>query len=173
MASYSEIADEIDTLASHFRPPLMDTDTRSRWLQSWCEDLAGFEIAVVRIAFRDWRRSGNTKFPTPGQLLPLIRAEIARFKAGPPTDGAKAWEPLSDAEYDALSLNEKIRHHRILASRASGSAGPQWGATGPLPAEQMPTTWHSWKQRARHHLAEAERLKKVRDERALMAGRAS
>jgi hypothetical protein len=165
MADQIEIADQIETLSAHCRPPLMDVDTKSRWLQSWCEDLAEFPSEVLKAGFRNWRRSENTKFPTPGQLLPMMRAAASRANGAgqESTEGAKAWEPISDDEYERLSLRDKIRHQRILASRAFGKAGPQCIGSNPVPADQMPPAWHAWKAMGRNHMAEVERLRKLLD----------
>lgn len=165
MADQIEIVDQIETLSAHCRPPLMDVDTKSRWLQSWCEDLAEFSSEVLKAGFRSWRQSDNVKFPTPGQLLPMMRAAASRANGSGLSSNAapKAWEPISDAEYDQLSLRDKIRHQRILASRAFSKAGPQCSGSLPIPAEQMPQEWHGWRAVGRNHLAEVERLKKILD----------
>jgi hypothetical protein len=162
-----EIVDEIERLAVHCRPPLMQVEQRESWLRDWCDDLAGFEIEAIRSACREWRQSGAQKFPTPGQLLPMVRKRTA----GPRADGGalQPWRELSDGEYEALSLRDKIRHQRILAAEAYRKAGPMWrnGAGGANPAkpvkghvapDQMPDTWRYWTDIARSHDAEAQRL---------------
>lgn len=155
MAERTEIATEIEALAVHCRPPLMEATARALWLRDWCEDLAQFPIEAIRVACRKFRGSGATKFPTPGQLLPLIRAEA---QEAAPSQKIVAWQPLSDAEYDQLSLRDKIRHHRILAHEARRKAGPMWRNGKPATAEDMPEIWRSWNARADNHEDEAHRL---------------
>jgi hypothetical protein len=167
MASRPEIIAEIEALEVHCRAPLMTTDARARWFQDWCADLNDFPIETIRSAIRDWRHSGSTKFPTPGALLPLIRAKLPREASG---DAPKAWRPLSDEEYAQLSVREKIRHQTILAHEASVKAGPMWrnppgsNMSRPMPghirAEDMPDTWRRWRDVAAGHMAEATRLRK-------------
>ena len=74
MASKSEILPEIEALAVHCRPSLMTVEVRAIWLRDWCDDLAEFPIEAIRAGVRAYRHSGATKFPTPGQLVPMIRA---------------------------------------------------------------------------------------------------
>lgn len=167
MAQRTEIASEIEALAVHCRAPLMEVEQRTSWLRDWCNDLADFEIEAIRAGCREWRQSGATKFPTPGQFIPLVRKRIN----GPKTDPAsiQPWRPIGDAEFDALSLRDKIRHHRILAAEARRKAGPMWrnppaGASvakpikGHIPANDMPDDWRRWTEIASGHDAEAKRL---------------
>jgi hypothetical protein len=168
MAERTEIAAEIEALTTHCRPPLMEVDARMLWLRDWCTDLGEFPIEAIRQACRKWRHSGATKFPTAGQLMPLVRANL-------PDDGPKGrvepWRPLSDAEYATLTVREKIRHHTILAHEAGCKAGPMWrnpdGASmskprpGHVTHDQMPPAWRQWKAIQSNHLAEATRLRGV------------
>lgn len=167
MASKPEIINEIEGLTVHCRPPLMEADSRAGWLRDWCDDLAEFPIEFIRAAIRDWRQGGNTKFPTPGQILPLIRAKVPVGKTG---QGPEPWRPLDDAEYAALSLREKIRHQLIQASEARRKAGPMFKNTSGvgkmrhargihLRPEEMPDTWRRWTGIAEQHEAEAQRLR--------------
>jgi hypothetical protein len=166
MATKDEILPEIEALSVHCRPALMDLETRATWLRDWCDDLSELPIEAIRQGIRKWRHSGATKFPTPGQLLPLIRENV-------PDDRGPAvlpWREASPAEYQAMSVREKIREHQILAHAAFGKAGPMFRNTsggGPmsrasgthLTAEQMPGSHQSWLEEARRHAAEAQRLR--------------
>jgi hypothetical protein len=174
MAEKSEIIAEIEALTVHCRPPIMDEDVRTCWLRDWCDDLAPHPISAVRLGCRSWRHSGATKFPTPGQLLPLVKANLPTPAA---EQGAnEPWRPLSDDEYDRLSLRDKIRHHLIAAHETSCQAGPMWKtpetstAGRPLPghltAAQMSEDWHSLTARAANHLAEAAHLRSILHRRA-------
>lgn len=154
MAQAADISQEIEALAVHCRMPLMDVTQRAMWMRDWCSDLAQFEIEHVRRAFRDWRLSGNTKFPTPGQLLPLVRSAAPRAKE--PENGP--WRELSEAAYQALDLPSKVRHHLIMANQALNRAGPMWKNGKPAAAESMPASWHEWRARAENHRDEAHRL---------------
>jgi len=152
MASRTEIIEAIEGLAVHCRPPLMGVDERTRWFNDWCDDLKEFSALAVETGCKRWRQGSNPKFPLPGQLLPLVRAAH--------TDGNRgvkpqAWRPLSDAEYAALSLTEKIRDRQIMATEAFSRAGPQKG-----PAEEMPEAWHMHRRLGKQYAAEAAELRK-------------
>lgn len=167
MATKSEIIDCIEALAVHCRPPLMTTEQRESWMRDWCDDLAQYPAETIASACRKWRHSGSNKFPTPGQLMPLVR-EIAPADDGPKVE---VWRPLTDEEYRALSVREKIRHQLILAHQARCKAGPMYrnerGASVGRPmgerlsTEQMPETWHRWSRVAEGHEAEAKRLREI------------
>lgn len=126
-----------------------------RFLRDYLADIEELPLEAIKKACAKWRQSGQTKFPVPGQLIPLIRGCMA----AEPKARAEAWRPLDNAEYDALSLPEKIRHHRILSHEARLKAGPMWCNGGPTTAEQMPDIWRSWNARAENHEAEVGRLK--------------
>lgn len=168
MASRNEIIAEIEALETHCRAPLMATDARARWMQDWCADLAEFPADTIRAAMRDYRQSGATKFPSPGLLLPSIRAKLPLDRKG---DAPREWEPISDAEYDTLTLREKIRHHAISAHEARRKAGPMWrnppGSSlkkpmaGHIQRQDMPAAWRILMDRAEAHEAEATRLRET------------
>lgn len=168
MADRSEIIDEIEALAVHCRPPIMEPAARASWLRDWCDDLAGFPISAVRLGCRAYRQSGQVKFPTAGQLLPMVRANLPVERA--PPGATEPWRPISDAEYEALSLREKIRHREVMAREARRKAGPMWknppeGASfkrpvrGHVRAEDMPEAWRIQSQIAAEHEEEARRLR--------------
>jgi len=157
MADRTEIATEIEALAVHCRPPLMEAEKRALWLRDWCEDLAKFPIGAVRVACRKYRNSGATKFPTPGQLVPMVRAEAEQK---PAAERVQPWRPLTDDEYEALSLRGKIEHQRILAGQARRKAGPMWLNGRPAGPDELPERWHEWTKRAENHEAEADRLRR-------------
>ena len=159
MASPSEIQDEILTLAAMCRPPVMTADERARWLAAWLEELRDYPPAAIRSACRVWRQSTAARFPTVGQLVPLVQSA-----SRPEGDATKAeeWRPLSDGEYEALPLSEKVRHHEILAHEASPKAGPMWrgGIAGrALRPEEMPEAWSGLTALAARHREEAARLR--------------
>lgn len=158
MADLNEIISEIEALAVHCRPPIMEVEQRRSWIRDWCEDLRGYPIEAIRNAAREWRQGGATKFPTPGQLLPLVKKTVPSDRGAAP----QAWRPLSDAEYEQLSLPDKIRHHRILAHEARGKAGPMFRNTGGMTGKHLEshevTGWSHWQEIARNHDAEARRL---------------
>ena len=159
MAERAEIAEEIEALAVHCRPPLMSLEDRSRWLSDWCEDLQEYSIDAIQHACRKWRMGTSPKFPMLGQLVPLIRAADHQGVKG---DKVQAWRPLSEDEYRSLTLREKIRHRQILAHQARTKAGPMWteGDKGrPLTRDQMPQRWHELQAQADNHDAEVKRLR--------------
>lgn len=169
MAERTEIIDEIERLAVHCRPPLMEPSARAGWMSDWCADLVEFPIEAIRLGIREWRHSGSAKFPTPGQLIPLVRA-----KAPPERRGERIadWREPTEEEYRAMSVRDKIRHHLIMAHAAGCKAGPMWrnppgGASlkrpvpGHVPVSEMPPIYHHWKAQQDHHLAEVGRLREL------------
>lgn len=158
MANQSEIIDALESLAVHCRPPLMSVEDRGRWMADWCNDLAEFPAAAIETACQRWRMGTNPKFPMAGQFIPLVRS-VNASGAVDPNAKAKAWEPASDAEYQAMSLSRKIDEHTLLAMREDRLAGPMWGNGGPIALDDMPPAYHEHKARARNHRAEAARLR--------------
>ena len=170
MADKTEILNEIEALSLHCRPPLMEATMRASWLRDWCSDLAEFPIESIRIACRKWRQSGATKFPTPGQLLPMVRAELPRQKLDDKYK-PREWSPASDDDYREMSLRDKIREQQILSHEAYRKAGPMFRNTtggGPmskasgvhLSLTEMGTAYHHWIAAARWHAGEASELRK-------------
>jgi len=162
MADRADIMGEIEALETHCRAPLMTVDARARWISDWCKDLREFSVEAIEDAFRDWRNSGSTKFPTAGQIVPLIRAKIRKPKDGAAT--VRKWEPLTDAAYYDAPLDEKIRHHRIMAERARFDAGPMyqgalsWASGRHLDVSEMSDKWRAYRRQAENHAAEAKAL---------------
>lgn len=136
----------------------MDISQRALWVRDWASDLAGFDVEHIRKAFRDWRLSGQTKFPTPGQIMPALRSMANPEKRA---DRIGAWQPLSDAQYAALSLDAKIRHHQILANQCDVKAGPMWRDGKPADISAMPESWHDWRRKAENHRNEARHLRQI------------
>lgn len=156
MADRNDIIDALDSLAVHCRPPLMSVDDRSRWMADWCKDLGPFPAESIRIACDRWRNGQDRKFPMPGQLIPLVRSVTS--KGTSPSDIPKAWGPVSDDEYEAMTLREKARHQTLLAMDAINRAGPQYRHKHHIDAEDMPPEWHALQKKAAGHHAEAKRL---------------
>ena len=156
MADRNDIIEALEALAIHCRPSLMGIDERAVWLRDWCNDLAGEDIEAIRVGCQRWRGGTNHKFPMVGQLMPLIRAATVKKGDGPLP---QVWSPISDAEYNALSLNDKIRHHQIAASEAGYKAGPMWRDGRPLEISEMSAAWHHWRGVKANHLAEVKRLR--------------
>lgn len=166
MTPKAEILPEIEALAVHCRPPLMEAEHRAMWLRDWCSDLAEFPIDAIRVACRKWRQSGSTKFPTAGQLLPLVRAGLP-VERGPIIG---IWRPASEEEYRAMTVREKIRELQIQAHEAHSKAGPMFRNTtggGPMsratgthlaPGEMTAQHQH-WVDEGNRLLAEVKRLR--------------
>ena len=77
MAERDDIIEAIEGLTVHCRPPLMSSEERARWLMDWCEDLKDAPLAAIKHACSRWRQGEDRRFPTPGQLLPMVRAVAA------------------------------------------------------------------------------------------------
>lgn len=70
------------------------------------------------------------------------------------------WRPLTDQEYENLSVRDKIRHHEIMASHAKDKAGPLYQAHGRNLAElRKHEAWNELERREAGHHAEAKRLR--------------
>ena len=137
-------------------PPNMNGEDRERFLKDYLADIQEFPLPAIQKACQKWRQSGQTKFPVPGQLIPLIRGCIA----AEPVARERPWGALADHEYEALSLRGKIEHQRILAHQARRKAGPMWLNGRPAGPDELPDRWHEWTKRADNHEAEAARLSK-------------
>lgn len=167
MATRAQVIAAIEALEVHCRSPLMTVEQRGTWLSDWCSDLGDFPVDAIETGCRNWRRSGSGKFPTPGQLIPMVRA--AQPSDVKPGDNA-VWRTLSDEEYRGLTIREKIRHQTILAHEARRKAGPMFRNTSSggalsrasgkhLTADEMPDVWRRWNSVAEDHEAEAGRLR--------------
>lgn len=145
MADRLEIVDELETLAVHCRAPLMDVESRSRWMASWCEDLQQFPIAAVRTACKAWRQGENSKFPTPGQLLPLVRYALPKpIRA---ESAERPWTWPSEADLAAMTLRERRRQYLIMAMETRGKCGPM-DAKGQYPRPQFLTPAQAYRETA-------------------------
>lgn len=159
MADPLEIIAEIDALTVHCRAPLMDVEQRGRWQRDWAQDLDKYPIEIVRQAFREWRQGEHQKFPTPGQILPVLERLSRRSEPMDAHDGQEWRYDLSDEDYRVLSLHGKIRHHVIAAAHCRRKAGPMPHKGAPVRKADMPREWQDWIERAERHHAEANRLK--------------
>lgn len=136
-----------------------------RFLKDYLADVQEFPLDAIQKACGKWRKSGATKFPTPGQLIPLIR-ECLPAEGGV---GPQAWRPLSDGEYADLSLRDKIRHQQILAHEARVKAGPMWKTppgsslkrprAGHIEPAELSPVYRQWMDIAAEHDAEVRRLR--------------
>lgn len=149
------IIEEIEALEVHYFRAVRTPQERKRWLQDYLEDLADLDLERLKSACRQWRQTGAKKFPTSGELRRMAPGRAQQ------TERLEAWRPLTDEEYDRLSLSDKIRHQRILAEDAAQRAGPQMRNKRPALPEDMPDRWHMWRARAEHHQAEVKRLLKI------------
>lgn len=166
MADKNQIIDAIEALAVHCRPPLMSVEDKTRWMRDWADDLAEFPLEAITNATRKWRHSGATKFPTAGQLLPLVRETL-------PATGVEkheTWRPAGPEEYAAMTVREKIREHLILANMDGAKAGPMFRNTSGgagierasgkhLTLEEMSPASRAFRESADRHLAEVKRLR--------------
>lgn len=170
MASFEEIMENVEALAVHCRPPLMDVESRARWMQDWCEDLKAHNVEDIRKACGLWRASGATKFPNPGQLLSLIQKSQGHGTSDrepyKPTPVHRMWSPPSEAEYRDLSIRQKIEYHQIMAHEIKGRAGPMFANGKHVSSGDMPTVWHSLQREAQQH---SEKVKELRDRLAQYA----
>lgn len=131
-------------------------EEQERYMLDYLADIQDFPLDAIRRACAEWRRSGVTKFPSSGQLIPLIRKNIVEQKPEPDRE----WRPISDAEYEALNLREKIRHRMVLAREARITASTHthgWDRN----VTTAPPTYRHWIDVAASHEAEAQRLRGI------------
>jgi hypothetical protein len=144
----------------------MEVEQRALWTRDWINDLTDFPIEAIRVACRKWRQSGVTKFPTPGQLLPMVRENVA----GETGVKYQPWRPASDEDYRSMPVREKIRERLILSHEAFCKAGPMFrnatvggvmakAAGDHLTAGEMRSTHEHWTAIGRNHAREAQMLR--------------
>lgn len=154
-----DIIEELDALQEQYWPrPVRTQDQHERFLRDYLRDLDGFAAETVRLACTNWRCSDATKFPTPGQLLKLVKALVPKLSA----ESFEPWATITDAAYSALSLSAKIRHHQILGQDERLKAGPMWiGEKNGRPAApgELSQAWRTHTDRANGHFAEVKRLR--------------
>lgn len=141
------IIPEIEALEVHFRQPITGS-ARDKWLVEWARDLAEFSLEDIRRGCARWRKDGQ-KFPRVGELIGAIQASQSVAQGG----RVEVWREPSEAEYNALSVRDKIRHHQIMEHQFRIKAGPMYRNTGAdnglryakgehLTRQQMPPEWH-------------------------------
>lgn len=165
MAEKSQIIDAIEALAVHCRPPIMSVEQRSLWMRDWASDLSEFPLEAITNACRKWRMSGASKFPTPGQIMPLVRESLPAERR----EAVRVWRQATPDEYANMTIREKIRELQILAHDAFSKAGPMFRNTSAghmgrasgvhLPAEEMPGAHAAWISEGQRHNDEIKRLR--------------
>lgn len=128
-------------------------EEQERYMLDYLADVQEYPLEAIRKACAEWRKSGVTKFPTSGQLIPLIRKHVAEEK--PAQNGP--WRQISEEEYEGLTLREKIRHRLILASEARRTASTHthgWDRN----VTTAPAAYRHWIDVAAGHDREAMRL---------------
>lgn len=157
IATRAQIVNELEALSAHYPRPIRTPEEQSRFLADYIEDLANCSIEALRLGCSAWRRSDATKFPTPGQIRARVQdAEQAERKFS--GDKVQVWRKPSRDEYDAMTLEEKRRQQLIMADEVMRDAGPMWSGGRPIPASEMPQSWHEKRAMQERHLAEAKRL---------------
>lgn len=154
-----DIISELEGLSVHYLRPVRTEAEQARFLVDYVDDLRVYPLDAIKAACARWRRSDATKFPTVGQLLPIVRGCSAQAKASEP----KPWAPITDIEYAALSLRDKIRHHECAAYDAQTKVPPMWWQGRAVSLEEMPAeraeAHRFWSGRVHAHFAEAASLK--------------
>lgn len=153
----SDIINELKGLQAHCTTRPRSLEEAQRWMADYVDDLLPLPISAIKQACKEWRQSGESKFPTIGQLLSRARsaeraAQTGSTYIGSPDDN-RPWAPATETEYAAMTLREKIREHRILAAELRRRAGPQKCAP-----EDMPIRWHTLKAEATAHDDQARDL---------------
>lgn len=134
-------------------------EENERFLKDYLADIEEFPLDAIRKACADWRRSGATKYPTSGQLIPMIRRHLLEERQG--GDRPQPWTAPSEAEYEAMPLREKIRQRRIMAGLAEEQAFREAAKLGwDRNVQNAPQVWREHMARAASHHEEAARLKR-------------
>jgi hypothetical protein len=154
MASADTLAKELRALSAHYRSSLRTPAEELRWLEDWMTDLADFADETVRLACRRWRREAK-RFPVPSELRslcltcsPTLASQIARPYRHP-----------SEAEYESLPVEAKVRVQEAKALELYAKAGPMWKNGRAARPEELPERWHRFRKEARAHECEVRRLK--------------
>lgn len=157
MATAQEITDEIGALEAVFPFRVARTGEQyAQWLMAYIEELRDCDIAAIKAACREWRKTGE-KFPLISQLLPFVR-KAAEPKSGPVCN--QAWAEASPAEYHAMSIEAKIRESMLRGHAASDravQAAMKAGWNRDLGA--APDIYHQLMKVADAHYADAKRLR--------------
>lgn len=128
-------------------------EEQERYMLDYLADIQQHPLDAIRKACAEWRKSGVTKFPTSGQLIPLIRKHLAEERQAP----LREWRPISEEEYEGLTVREKIRHRLILAREARVTASTHthgWDRN----LTTAPAAYKHWIEVAAGHDKEAMRL---------------
>ena len=133
MSHRAEIADALEGLAVHCKPPLMEVSAKVRWIETWCEDLVEFPIEAILAACKLWRQGDSTKFPTPGQLLPIVRRLASQ---GNRSERETAWTWLDHDQLDRMTLRERRRQYLIMGFETRSKVGPM-GEDGSYPRPEF------------------------------------
>jgi hypothetical protein len=136
------------SLSNHYRRQVRTPEEQAMWLRDWLDDLAAWTPDQVADACGEWRRSAARRMPSSGELLVKLSTMHAPKQQSQPK--IEAWKPISDEEYDTLSVRDKIRHHHILADQAMLG----WKST----TRQVDDDWRRRDAIAKNHRAEASRL---------------
>lgn len=139
-------------------------EEQERFMKDYLADIQEFPLEAIRKACAEWRKSGITKFPSSGQLLPLIRKHVVEERA--PDNGP--WQPISEEAYEAMTLREKIRHRLILAQEARRTASTKthgWNRD----ITTAPPAYRHWIGIAEGHDAEAKHLRSMISRSQVMA----
>lgn len=155
-AQKHEIVDELQALGQHYIRSIRTPEQEERFLRDYLNDLGSYPLSAIKQGCIAWRNSDASKFPTPGQLVAKVRANLPREQR---EDRPEPWRHLTEEEYNRLSLRDKIRHRTILAGELRRKAGPMWANGQPVAAEAMPERWHELMSRSHGHYEEAGRLK--------------
>lgn len=146
-------------------PASLIGEDRERFLKDYLADIQEFPLDAIRSACAEWRKSGSTKFPTSGLLIPLIR----RFVGAPKSERSQPWAPASPGEFRDMPVRDKLRELQILAHAARSKAGPMFRNTSRgskiggkhLTPEEMPDTFRRWNAEAERLEGEIKRLREI------------
>jgi hypothetical protein len=133
----------------------MNAGEWAAWWADYTDALGDLTETALELGMREWVRRPDSRFmPKPGELRELALATRPAaptvFRGPAPTP----WRPLTDEQFDALSLHDKIWNHERMAQHERELAGPQTDA----PSE-MSAKWHAHRARSANHSAEARRLR--------------
>jgi len=155
MASRTDILTELNALSAHYMRIVRSPEEQERILSDYADDLKAFDLDAIKNGCRSWRQSSAQRFPTPGQLIPMIRANM-RQQTGP---RPAAWKPCTTEEYEAMPPYEQIRE--LQCRMEAINPGPQFSQVQQrhLDASEMPEEWHKARQRIATYAAEIKRIR--------------
>jgi hypothetical protein len=140
-----ELSGMITSLLNHYWVADDLLPVREAQVRDWIEDLAAFDLDIVRNAIAEWRRKPHVRRPTPGDVRSLAFAaqqdrrdqqrcleDKTAQQAGP------RWEPWLYDLWGPASTGIDARNAAIAQQNQRYARAEQWRCDNPNWAEKKP-----------------------------------